>query len=124
MLRKVLFGKIHLATVTAALPDYVGSITIDEDLLEATGIRVNDAVLVANHRNGERFETYVFRGERGSKKIEVNGAAAHLVEPGDKVIVLHFALMTDEEQRAHRPKVALMRPDNAIDRVIRYDPGA
>lgn len=124
MLRKVLFGKIHLATVTAALPDYVGSITIDEDILEATGIRVNDAVLVANHRNGERFETYVFRGERGSRKIEVNGAAAHLVEPGDKVIVLHFALMTDEEQRSHRPKVALMRPDNAIDRVIRYDPGA
>lgn len=123
MLRNVLFGKIHLATVTAALPDYVGSITIDEDILEATGIRVNDAVLVANHRNGERFETYVFRGERGSRKIEVNGAAAHLVEPGDKVIILHFAQMSDEEQRAHHPRVALMRPDNAIDRVIRYEPG-
>jgi aspartate 1-decarboxylase len=124
MLRKVLYGKIHLATVTAALPDYIGSITIDEDLLEATGLRVNDAVLIANQRNGERFETYIFRGERGSRKIEVNGAAAHLVEPGDRVIILHFAHMTDDEYRHHRPKAAIMRPDNSIDRVLRYDPGS
>lgn len=123
MLRKVLHSKIHLATTTAALPDYVGSITIDADLLESVGLRVNDAVLVANHRNGNRFETYVFRGEPGSRKIEVNGAAAHLVEPGDRLIILHFALMTDEEYKAHRPKVAIMRPDNTVDRVIRYDPG-
>ena len=85
MLRKVLHSKIHQATVTAARPDYVGSITIDRRLLDATGMRVSDAVTVANCRNGERFETYIFLGEAGSGKIEVNGAAAHLVEPGDKV---------------------------------------
>ncbi|TVQ60125.1 MAG: aspartate 1-decarboxylase [Phycisphaerales bacterium] len=123
MLRKVLFAKIHLATVTAACPDYVGSITIDLDILDATGIRVSDAVLVANHRNAARFETYVFPGERGSGKIEVNGAAAHLVEKGDRVIIFHYAHMTDEEYWAHRPPVALMTPDNRVQDVIHYEPG-
>jgi len=123
MLRKVLHNKIHMATVTAARPDYVGSITIDADVLEAVGLRVSDAVLVANCRNGHRFETYVFRGEPGSGAIEVNGAAAHSVEPGDRVIILHFALMDDAEYASHRPRVALMHPDNTVDELIRYDPG-
>lgn len=123
MLRKVLHSKIHLATVTAALPDYVGSVTIDANILEAVGMRVNDAVEVANHRNGERFETYVFRGEPGSGRIEVNGAAAHLVERGDRLIIMHYALMTDAEYAAHSPKVAIMRPDNAVEKIIRYTPG-
>ena len=123
MFRKVLHSKIHLATVTAALPEYVGSVTIDADILSAVGMRVNDAVEVANQRNGERFETYVFRGERGSGKIEVNGAAAHLVEPGDRLIIMHYALMTDEEYAAHSPKVALMTPANRVREVIRYAPG-
>lgn len=123
MLRKVLHSKIHMCRVTAALPEYVGSITIDADLLEASGMRVNDAVLVANCRSGARFETYIFRGEPGSGKIEVNGAAAHLVEPGDALIVLHFAQMTDEEYARHRPKVLVMRDDNTVDRVVRYEPG-
>jgi len=122
MLRKVLHSKIHQATTTAARPDYVGSITIDAELLAQIGLRVNDAVLVANCRNGARFETYVFRGEPGSKKIEVNGAAAHLVEPGDRLIILHFALMTDEEYRAHRPKVLIMREDNTVQELMRYEP--
>lgn len=122
MLRKVLHSKIHLATTTAAKPDYVGSITIDEDILRAIGLRVNDAVLVANHRNGARFETYVFLGRRGEGQIEVNGAAAHLVEPGDRLIILHFALMTDEQYAAHRPKVAIMDPQNRVERLIRYEP--
>jgi aspartate 1-decarboxylase len=123
MLRSVLHSKVHMARVTAALPDYVGSITIDADILAAIGLRVSDQVAVANCRNGERFETYVFRGEPGSKKIEVNGAAAHLVEPGDRVIVMHYALMTDEEYAKHRPTVAIMRDDNSVERVIRYEPG-
>lgn len=123
MLRKVLHSKIHLASVTAALPDYVGSVTIDANILEAVGMRVNDAVEVANHRNGERFETYVFRGEPGSGRIEVNGAAAHLVERGDRLIIMHYAFMTDAEYAAHSPKVAIMRPDNAVEKVIRYTPG-
>lgn len=122
MLRKVLHSKIHMARVTAARPDYIGSITIDADLLEACGMRVNDAVEIANCRNGERFETYIFRGEPGSKKIEVNGAAAHLVEPGDRLIVMHYALMSDEEYRANRPRVLIMGEGNHVERVMRYEP--
>lgn len=123
MLRKVLHSKIHMARVTAARPDYVGSITIDADLLEATGMRVNDAVTVANCRNGERFETYIFRGDPGSRKIEVNGAAAHLVEPGDKVIVMHYAYMDDAEYARNRPRVLVMHEDNTVERTVRYEPG-
>jgi len=122
MLRKVLHSKLHQAVCTAALPDYVGSITIDEDLLDAVGMRVNDAVLVANCRNGERFETYIFKGERGSRKVEVNGAAAHFCEPGDKLIILHFCLLDDSEAATHRPRVAVIGPDNAVVRAFTYDP--
>jgi aspartate 1-decarboxylase len=122
MLRKVLFAKIHRAVVTAAKPDYVGSITIDSRILDDTGIRVSDAVEVANCDNGERFETYVFRGEPGSGAIELNGAAAHLVNPGDRVIIMHYALMTDAEYAAHHAKVAIMHPDNRIAEVRTYQP--
>lgn len=122
MLRKVLHSKIHMATTTAARPDYVGSITIDATFLKAIGLRVNDAVLVANCRSGARFETYVFLGEPGSKKIEVNGAAAHHVEPGDRLIIMHFALMTDEEYRTHRPKVLIMDENNEVSDLMRYEP--
>lgn len=122
MMRKVLHSKVHMAVVTAALPDYVGSITIDENILKAIGLRVNDAVTVANCRTGSRFETYVFRGEPGSGKIEVNGAAAHLVEPGDKVIVLHYAYMTDEEYAKWHPRTAIMNGDNTIREVRQYHP--
>jgi aspartate 1-decarboxylase len=123
MFRKVLYSKIHMCRVTAAKPDYVGSVTIDEEILRAIGLRVNDAVEVANCRNGERFETYVFRGEPGSRKIEVNGAAAHLVEPGDKLIIMHYAYMNDEEYARNRPKVAIMREDNSVAELMRYEPG-
>lgn len=120
MLRSVLHSKIHRATVTAALPDYIGSITIDAELLDRCGMRVNDKVLVTNCRNGERFETYIFRGKPGSRAIEVNGAAAHLVERGDRVIIMHFALMTDDEAAANHPRVLIMREDNSIERLMRY----
>lgn len=123
MLRKVLHSKIHLATTTGASPDYIGSITIDEDLLRASGIRINDAVVVANTRNGKRFETYVFRGEPGSGVIEVNGAAAHLVEIGDRLIILHYALMDDTEYASHRPPALMMNPDNTVAEILRYEPG-
>jgi aspartate 1-decarboxylase len=122
MLRKVLHSKLHMARVTAALPEYVGSITIDADLLDACGMRVNDAVTIANCRNGERFETYVFRGKPGSKCIEINGAAAHLVEVGDRLIVMHYALMSDEEYQAHAPRVLIMGEGNKILRTMRYEP--
>ena len=122
MFRKVLHSKVHMARVTAALPDYIGSVTIDADILEAIGLRVNDAVEVANCRNGARFETYVFRGEPGSRKIEVNGAAAHLVERGDKLIIMHYAYLTNDEYHLNRPKVAIMREDNSIAELMRYEP--
>ena len=112
-----------MATVTAAKPDYVGSITIDADLLAAVGMRVSDKVLVANCRNGARFETYIFRGEPGGGAIELNGAAAHLVEPGDKVIILHWALLSDEDYPSHRPCVVIVDNQNRADRVFHYEPG-
>ena len=124
MLRKTLHCKIHHARVTAALPNYVGSITIDADILDAIGLRVNDAVVIANCRNGERFETYVFLGDRGSGSIEINGAAAHLAEPGDKLIIMHFAYMDETEHAAHRPKVAVMGEGNVVERVIAYPAGS
>lgn len=122
MLRKVLHSKIHMARVTAALPDYIGSITIDADYLEACGMRVNDAVTIANCRNGERFETYIFRGAPGSKKFEINGAAAHLVEVGDKIIIMHYGYMSDDEYREHRPKVLIMGEGNRVEQTMRYEP--
>ncbi len=124
MLRPVLHSKIHRATVTAALPNYVGSITIDAELLDAIGLRVNDKVLVANCRSGARLETYVFRGEPGSGAIELNGAAAHRFEPGDHVIIMHFAMMDDAEYTVHKPRVAIMNEDNTIAETILYDPDA
>ena len=108
--------------MTAAKPDYVGAGTIDADLLGATGMRVNDRVLIANCRNGARFETYVFLGEPGGGAIELNGAAAHLVEPGDRVIIMHFAMMDDSEYAAHRPRVAIIGEGNQIVDTIRYEP--
>lgn len=122
MLRNVLHSKLHMARVTAAKPDYVGSITIDEKLLAATGMRVSDAVHVANCRTGDRFITYIFRGEPGSGVIEVNGAAAHKVEPGDKLIVMHYALMDDAEYARHRPTVGIIGEGNRLESVIHYEP--
>jgi aspartate 1-decarboxylase len=121
MLRKVLHSKIHLARVTAARPDYVGSITISADLLEKIGLRPNDAVLVANTRNAVRFETYVFRGGHGTRQIEVNGAAAQLVEVGDPLIIMHFAYMTDEEYAHHKPAVLVLDDQNRVARQMYYE---
>lgn len=122
MIRKVLHSKIHQAVVTEARPDYQGSITIDAELLEQTGMRVNDAVLVANCETGARFETYIFLGDPGSGTIGINGATAHLASPGDRVIIIHWAHLTDEEAAGHRPNVLLMNADNSVREVIHYDP--
>ena len=122
MLRKVLHSKIHMAVTTAAKPNYVGSITIDADLLDACGMRTNDAVEIANCRNGERFETYIFLGPRGGRQIEVNGAAAHLVEPGDKLIIMHYALLGDAQYASHHPAVLVMNEDNTIRERLAYEP--
>lgn len=123
MLRSVLHSKIHMAACTAARPDYVGSLTLDPDLLRLAGLRPSDAVIVANCRNGARFQTYILRGEPGSRQVEVNGAAAHQVERGDRLIILHMALMSDEEYERHRPTVLIMNDDNTVAQTINYEPG-
>lgn len=120
MLREVLFAKIHGATVTQCDPDYVGSITIDTDLLDATGLRVNEKVLVCDVDNGNRFETYIFKGEAGSGIIGINGAAARLTAEGHRLLILSFCHMSPDEMDSHNPKVAVLGEGNRIERVIRY----
>lgn len=122
MLREALFAKIHRATVTECHPDYMGSITIDPILLEATGMCVNEKVLVADCDNGERFETYIFKGARGSGVIGVNGAAANITGIGHRVLVMSFCHLTPEELRSHEPRVVICDEKNRIMRELRYDP--
>ena len=112
MLTRLLKAKIHRATVTQTDVAYHGSITIDQDLLDASGLVVNEAVLVADCENGKRFETYVIAGERGSGIIGINGAAALLSGVGHSVIILAFVLATPTEIPAHRAKVVLVDKAN------------
>jgi len=112
MLVKVLRAKIHRARITETHLDYEGSITIDEDLLDAAGILAGEAVLVANVSNGTRHETYVLAGERGSGTVCLNGAAARLGEPGDLVIILAFAYLAPDELADHHPQKILVDEQN------------
>lgn len=107
-------GKLHRATVTEANLNYVGSITIDQTLMEAVGILPNEKVQIVNNCNGARLETYVIPGARDSGVICLNGAAARLVQPGDTVIIIAYAMMTEEEAKTYQPKVALLDPKNKI----------
>jgi len=124
MFRTMMKSKIHKATVTEANLNYVGSITIDEDLMETVDILPNEKVQVVNNNNGNRWETYVIPGPRGSGVICLNGAAARLVQPGDIVIIIAYAVMTDDEARSHRPKVAIMGADNKPVRLLHEEPHA
>jgi len=118
MLLKLMRCKIHRATVTQAELDYVGSITIDADLMDAAGMLPNEAVIVANVNNGTRHETYAIPGPRGSGVICVNGAAARLVSVGDSLIIFAFALMTPEEAANHKARVVIIGENNTIkDRI-------
>lgn len=119
----MLTSKLHRAVVTEANLNYVGSITIDADLLDAAHILPNEKVQIVNNNNGERFETYTIAGARGSGMICVNGAAARLVQPGDIVIILAYALMTDEQAKQHIPTVLLMDQQNGIEEIIEELPG-
>ena len=123
MFRTMLTSKLHRATITEANLNYVGSITIDEDLLDAADILVNEKVQIVNNNNGERFETYTIPGKRGSGMICVNGAAARLVQPGDIVIILAYALMSNEEAQGHAPTVLLMDQHNHIEQIIQESHG-
>ena len=114
MLRHFLLGKIHRATVTRADLHYVGSITIDPDLVEAAGFLENEKIDIYDVTNGARLSTYVIPGERGSGEIGINGAAAHLVKPGDLVILASYGWMTEEEAATRRPRVVMVDGQNRI----------
>ena len=110
----LLKAKIHCATVTEANLQYMGSITIDEVLMEAAGILPNEREQITDNNNGERLETYVIPGPRGSGVICLNGAAARCVQPGDIVIIMAYALYSEEEAAAHHPKVVMVDSKNKV----------
>ena len=116
MLIEVVKSKIHRVTVTQADLNYIGSITIDEDLMDAANIIANEKVSIVNNNNGERFETYVIKGERGSGVVCLNGAAARKVQPGDIVIIIAYAMMDAEGARQFKPTVIF--PDTQTNRLI------
>ncbi|MCK9374159.1 MAG: aspartate 1-decarboxylase [Sulfuricurvum sp.] len=118
MLIEMLYSKIHRATVTDANLNYVGSITIDEELLEASKMRVGQKVEILNINNGERFSTYVILGERGQRDICLNGAAARKVHKGDKIIIVAYATYNESELEKYKPTVVLVDDDNTITDVI------
>jgi aspartate 1-decarboxylase len=111
-------AKIHRATVTEANLHYVGSVTVDEEILERVDILPNEKVQIVNNNNGARLETYVIPGPRGSRTICLNGAAARLVQPGDRVIIISYALMDEQEIKNHRPRIAIMGEGNEIVEII------
>ncbi|ATY84870.1 aspartate 1-decarboxylase [Kyrpidia spormannii] len=114
MLRHMLIGKLHRARVTEANLNYVGSITIDEDLMDAAGILPGERVQVVNNHNGARLETYVIPGPRGQGDICLNGAAARWAQPGDVVIIMAYGWMDEQEAARHRPKVVVLDEENRV----------
>lgn len=107
-------GKLHRATVTEANLNYVGSVTIDEDLLDAAGILPGEKVQIVNNNNGARLETYTIKGERGSGVVCLNGAAARLVQPGDQVIIIAYCMLSMEEAKSFEPNVVFLNSENKI----------
>ncbi|MBK1440151.1 aspartate 1-decarboxylase [Parapedobacter sp. ISTM3] len=114
MVIEVLKSKIHRVRVTQAELNYVGSITIDEDLMDAANIIANEKVQIVNNNNGARFETYVIKGERGSGTICLNGAAARLVQVGDIIIIISYALMDFEEAKKYEPTLVFPDENNRL----------
>ncbi|MFG3281514.1 aspartate 1-decarboxylase [Streptomyces sp. NPDC048111] len=118
MLRTFMNSKIHRATITDSNLNYVGSITISPELLDAAGIGVHELVHVVNINNGARFETYTILGEPGRSQVVVNGAAARLVAPGDKVIVISYAQLNTDEVADHKSRVVHVDDTNAITETV------
>jgi len=110
----MLYSKLHRATVTEANLHYVGSITIDQELIDAANMRVGQKIDIVNINNGERFSTYIIPGESGKKEICLNGAAARKVHVGDKIIIIAYATMTEEEADTFKPKIVILEDDNSI----------
>lgn len=117
----MLKGKIHRATVVQAELNYVGSITVDADLMDAVGILEYEKVQIVDINNGSRFETYTIAGQRGSGMICLNGAAARCVSTGDKIILMAYANMTPEEAASHHPKVLFVDDNNHPQRLTTYE---
>ena len=118
---EMLKGKIHRATVVQAELDYVGSLTVDEELLEAAGILEYEKVQIVDVNNGSRFETYTICGERGSGMICLNGAAARCVSTGDKIIIMAYGQYDSEEAKNHKPSVVFVDEKNKISRISCYE---
>lgn len=116
MMIEVLKSKIHCVTVTEANLNYMGSITIDEDIMDAANMIAGEKVQIVNNNNGERFETYIIKGERGSGCICLNGAAARKVQVGDVVIIMSYALMDFEEAKTFKPTVIF--PDTVTNKIV------
>lgn len=114
-------SKLHRGTVTEANLNYIGSITIDEALMEAANIYPNEKVQIVNNNNGARFETYVIKGERNSGVICLNGAAARLVQPGDKVIIIAYCWLAEEEAKNFEPKIVFLDEKNKVQDIQREE---
>jgi len=111
-------AKIHRATVTEANLNYIGSITIDEEIMDAVGILENEKVQIVNNNNGARLETYVIKGKRGSKVICLNGAAARLVQVDDNIIIIAYKMIAEEKLSEHKPKIVFMGEGNEITEIV------
>lgn len=122
MFRTMMKAKVHRARVTEADLNYVGSITIDQDILDETDILPHEKVQIVNNNNGARLETYVIPGEKGSGVICLNGAAARLVQKDDIVIIVSYALVTENELATYKPKVAIMDEKNRVVRIVEQEP--
>ncbi|WP_066193247.1 MULTISPECIES: aspartate 1-decarboxylase [Gracilibacillus] len=122
MLRTMMKSKIHRARVTEANLDYVGSITIDQEIMEHVDILPHEKVQIVNNNNGERFETYVIAGERGSRVFCLNGAAARKVQPHDVIIVVAYAMVAEEELADFQPKVAILDEKNQVEQMLQQEP--
>ncbi|WP_163526208.1 aspartate 1-decarboxylase [Halobacillus ihumii] len=122
MYRTMMRAKIHRARVTEANLNYVGSITIDKDLLDSVGILPHEKVQIVNNNNGARLETYVIAGERGSGVVCLNGAAARLVQPDDIVIIVSYAMLSEEELADFKPKIAIMGEGNELLELLEEEP--
>jgi len=109
---EMMYSKIHRATVTDANLNYVGSITVDEELMEKAHLRLNQKVEILNINNGERFQTYVIKGEKGKRDICLNGAAARKAHPGDKIIIVAYAIMDEKEADMHTPYIVHVDENN------------
>ena len=114
----MLYSKLHRATVTDANLNYVGSITIDTELIDAAKMRVGQKIDIVNVNNGERFSTYIIPGERGKRDICLNGAAARKVHKGDKIIIIAYATMSEKEADEYKPKIVILDDNNGIEQAF------